>query len=144
MLTSGESATNANFTIKRSDPSCSGDVLRHHWNLPSAGVEFWMGANWRELYGQHDRNGTDALRAVGWRHLSAIALFGRSGDYGDGAAAGRNAGSRVHFSRTAAWMVGRHLVLHRLQTAFRRSSTQIVTRVAFSFRTALRVTWGRA
>src|SRR5580692_1993046 len=73
------------------------DLLRHHWNLPSAGVGFRMGANWGELYGQYHGNGTRALRATGGSDDGAMVLFGRGGDYGDRAAAGRNAGSHVHF-----------------------------------------------
>ena len=49
--------TNANFTIKRTDPSCSGGTCyRHDRHLSGAGVRCGMGADRRHIHRQHHGN----------------------------------------------------------------------------------------
>ena len=68
-LTSGESAQNANFTMKRSDPGCSGGTCYDTIGTYQVPVN---DSGWTEIggivHGQHDRDQPAALCAVGGRH----------------------------------------------------------------------------
>jgi endo-1,4-beta-xylanase len=69
--------------------SCSmGTCFDTIGRVPGAGGEFRVGTDRRELYGQHDGDGTAALCATRRGDDGTVVLSGRCGDHGDGATAG--------------------------------------------------------
>ena len=77
-LTPGESATNANFTIKRSDPSCSGGTCYDTIGTYQVPVSDsgWV-ADRRHLHRQHDGDRLDPLRSTGRSDHRAVLLSGQ-------------------------------------------------------------------
>jgi hypothetical protein len=94
-LAAGESAGSANFTIRRSDPSCSGGTCYDTVGAYQVAVS---ASGWVQIGGSY------AVCATGGGDERAILLSGRCGDHRDSAASRRHSDRELHLF---GWGTGR-------------------------------------
>ena len=95
-----KAATNANFTIKRSDPSCSGGTCYDTIGTYQVPVS---DSGWVQIGGSYTVSATETgchpLRPVGRSHQRAVLLSGRRRHHRDRTASRRNTGRHLQLRR---------------------------------------------